>query len=73
MKTKINLKDLKAIKNYFNDNASEASSQIIELIKRLEEAEVEVDAKMLYEQIKALFEKEVPESVEEVIEAEVDE
>ena len=73
MKTKINLKDLKAIKNYFNDNASEASSQIIELIKRLEEAEVEVDEKMLYEEIKALFEKEVPESVEEVIEAEVDE
>lgn len=73
MKTKINLKDLKAIKNYFNDNASEASSQIIELIKRLEEAEVEVDEKMLYEEIKALFEKEVPEAVEEVIETEVEE
>lgn len=73
MKTKINLKDLKSIKNYFNDNASEASSQIIELIKRLEEAEVEVDEKTLYEEIKALFEKEVPEAVEEVIETEVEE
>lgn len=73
MKTKINLKDLKSIKNYFNDNASEASSQIIELIKRLEEAEVEVDEKTLYEEIKALFEKEVPEAVEEVIEQEVEE
>ena len=73
MKTKINLRDLKSIKNYFNDNASEASSQIIELIKRLEEAEVEVDEKTLYEEIKALFEKEVPEAVEEVIEAEVEE
>ena len=73
MKTNSNLKDLKSIKNYFNDNASEASSQIIELIKRLEEAEVEVDEKTLYEEIKALFEKEVPEAVEEVIEQEVEE
>lgn len=72
-KFKLGISDLKEIKDYFNENASEASSKIIELIKRLEEAEVEIDEKTLYEEIKTYFEETNPvdEKMEEKIAEEV--
>ena len=75
---KLNLQGLKQIKNYFNDNASEASNKILDLITELENSEVEIDEKMLYEEIKKLFEtEEMPtelvEELEETIEEKVEE
>ena len=75
---KLNLQGLKQIKNYFNDNASEASNKILDLITELENSEVEIDEKMLYEEVKKLFEtEEMPaelvEELEETIEENVEE
>ena len=71
---KLNLQGLKQIKNYFNDNASEASNKILDLITELENSEVEIDEKMLYEEVKKLFEtEELPEEIVEEIEEKVEE
>ena len=67
MNYKLKIADLKAIKDYFDENASEASQQIITLIQSLEESEVEVNLDTLKEQIMSLVEPEVKQEVAEQV------
>lgn len=79
MKFKVNTNNLAEIKNYFNENASIASQKIIEVIAALENSEVEVDEKQLWEEIRKTVEiegdmqKKVDEKVDEKIDEKIDE
>lgn len=66
-KVKLQLADLKAVKDYFEENASEASQQIITLIQSLEESEVEVNLDTLKEEIMKLVEPQVQQEVAEQV------
>ena len=67
MNYKLQIADLKAVKDYFDENASEASQQIITLIQSLEESEVEVNLDNLKEEIMKLVEPEVQAEVAEQV------
>ena len=67
MNYKLKIADLKAVKDYFDENASEASQQIITLIQSLEESEVEVNLDNLKEEIMKLVEPELQQEVAEQV------